>query len=129
MVKKLWFGLVTIILIVGCYVFVYKLFYPEHPIESLSTKEILTTLKNSNEEIVELVEEKNFTWYIAKNNGTNGIADVNEKIKHMVDQKGWSFQEQLGSGLIFEKEGEELIVTTQMWTSNYVLIQIPTNYK
>lgn len=127
--KKLWIGLLTIILIVGCYVYVYKLFYPAHPIESLSTKEILTTLNNSNEEIVELVEENNVIWFIAKNNGNNGILDVNEKIKNMVNKKGWSFQEIIGSGIFFEKEGVQLIVSTQMWTSNYVLIQIPTHYR
>ena len=127
--KKVWIGLLTIILIVGCYVYVYQFFYPDHPIESLSTKEILTALNNSNEDIVELVEEKDIVWFIAKNNGNNGIKDVNEKIKNMIYKKGWSFQEVIGSGLIFEKEGEKLIVTTQMWSSSYVLIQIPANYQ
>jgi len=31
-----------------------------------------------------------------------------------------------GAGIFFEIQGNRLIVTTQKWTSNYVLVQIPT---
>ncbi|PTQ55333.1 MAG: hypothetical protein BSOLF_2436 [Candidatus Carbobacillus altaicus] len=34
-----------------------------------------------------------------------------------------------GAGLFFEKDGEELIITTQMWTEKYVLVKIQSKFK
>lgn len=41
----------------------------------------------------------------------------------MVVSNGWEFKDKDGAGLFFEKDGEELIATTQMWTKNYVLVK------
>ncbi|MEK9197025.1 hypothetical protein [Ureibacillus sp. FSL E2-3493] len=44
-------------------------------------------------------------------------------------QRGWTLTDKDGSGLFFEKQGEKLIVTTQKWTSEYVLVDIPADWK
>ena len=125
--KRILLGIFTFIFIAGLYTFVNKLYYPESPIDHLSAKEILNKLHNSNEDVVLLSKKNDVTWYITKSNN-NGILDSDEKIKEMVNKKGWSFKEKDGSGLFFEKDGERLIVTTEMWTSKYVLIKVPENY-
>ena len=48
-------------------------------------------------------------WYITRSDG-----NVDEKIKKMITAQGWTFKEKEGAGLFFEKDGELLIVTTQM---------------
>ena len=51
-----------------------------------------------------------------------------EIIIEMMNEKDWVFKEKEGSGLFFEKQGEELIVTTEKWTSNYSLVDIPMKF-
>ncbi|MFC7686457.1 hypothetical protein [Ureibacillus sp. GCM10028918] len=51
--------------------------------------------------------------------------NADENVKQLVAAKGWEFKEKDGSGLFFEKNGERLIATTQMWTKEYVLVKIP----
>lgn len=46
----------------------------------------------------------------------------------MLSQKEWVFKRKDGSGLFFEKQGEDLIITTQKWTGDYSLINIPMKF-
>jgi len=57
------------------------------------------------------------------------ISAAGEMIKEMLDQNGWTFKQQDCNGLFFERHGERLVVSTQMWTGNYVLEKIPANFK
>jgi len=52
-----------------------------------------------------------------------------ENIKQMIGSNGWEYKEKDGAGLFFEKDGKRLIATTQMWTKDYVLVKIPSNFK
>ena len=52
-----------------------------------------------------------------------------ENIKQMIGSNGWEYKEKDGAGLLFEKDGKRLIATTQMWTKDYVLVKIPSNFK
>ena len=45
-----------------------------------------------------------------------------------MSEKDWIFKEKDGSGLFFEKQGEDLIVTTQKWISNYSVVDIPMRF-
>lgn len=45
-------------------------------------------------------------------------------MKELIASKGWSFKSQEVAGFIFEKESESLIVSSRMWTRNYVLFQV-----
>ena len=125
--KKISLALITAILMAGLFIFVNKLYYPQSPIDNFSAKEILDKLNDSNEDVVKLSKQDNRTWYITRSND-NGILDTDEKIKKMVSTKGWAFKEKDGSGLFFEKDDGNLIVTTEMWTSKYVLVKVPANY-
>ena len=56
------------------------------------------------------------------------MASADEMIEELVSENGWVFKQKDGAGLFFEKQGNRLIVTTQKWTGDYVLVQIPSNF-
>lgn len=124
--KKMILGLIAILLITSYILFANKLYYPQSPVDNLSAKDILHKLDDSNEDVVMLSKEDKITWYITRSNN-NGILDTDEKIKQMMSNKGWYFKDKEGSGLIFERSGERLIVTTEMWTGKYVIVKVPKN--
>ena len=123
--KKLLIVFGVIFLIYGVFVFYNKLYYPPLPIENLSKKEVLDKLNDSNEQIVHLSKENNYEWYIINE---RNMASADEMIKKLVSKNGWVFKQKDGAGLFFEKQGNRLIVTTQKWTGDYVLVQIPSNF-
>ena len=98
------------------------------PVDSLSAKETIEKLNKSDEKIVEIATDDNSIWYITKN-GEDGISTVDENIEKMISAKGWELKDKMGSGLFFEKDDEQLIVTTQMWTKKYVLVQVQNQFK
>ena len=113
-----------VVIIVAVIILVNKSYYPSLPIDNLSAKETIEKLKNSDEKIVEVATDGDSTWYI-----TRSQSEVDENIKQMIGSTGWEFTEKEGSGLFFEKEGERLIVTTEMWTKKYILIQVQNKFK
>ncbi len=126
--KKVGFILGIVIVMIGLFIFVNKLYYPSLPIEKLSAKEVIGKLKESDSKIAEIAVEGDFIWYITSS-GNKGISIADENIKQMVVSNGWAFKEKDGAGLFFEKDGKRLIATTQMWTENYVLVKIPSDFK
>ncbi len=100
-----------------------KLYYPPLPIHDVSAKEAIEKLKESDGKITEIAVEGDSIWYITSSEN-KGITIADENIKQMVVSNGWEFKQKEGSGLFFEKDGERLAATTQMWTKNYVLVKI-----
>lgn len=105
------------------FIFVNKSYYPSLPIDNLSAKEAIEKLENSDNKVVEIAIEGDTIWYITRTEN-QGVLIADENIKQMVGSKGWEFKEKDGSGLFFEKEGERLIATTQMWSKKYVLVKV-----
>jgi hypothetical protein len=122
--KKVGFILGIVIVIIAVFIFVNKLYYPSLPIEILSAKEAIDKLRESDSKIAEIAVEGDSIWYITSSEN-KGISIADENIKQMIVSNGWEFKQKDGSGLFFEKDGEKLIATTQMWTKNYVLVKIP----
>lgn len=108
------FGLITVI------IFMKKSYYPPLPLENYSAKEVVEIFNNANQEVTEIGVEAGTIWFITKNDH-----DVDGKIQLMMEEKGWVFQEKDGAGLFFERDGERLIVTTEMWSKKYVLVKVP----
>ncbi|MEK4496284.1 hypothetical protein [Ureibacillus sp. FSL W8-0352] len=124
--KKLLLTIGLMIVFVGAFVFYNKLYYPSLPIENMSKKEVIEKLNNSDEKIVKLLNENGQQWYIISE---RNISIADEIIKEMVSQYGWVFKQKDGNGLFFEKQGENLIISIQMWTGDYVLVKIPPTLK
>ncbi|WP_342546747.1 hypothetical protein [Lysinibacillus sp. FSL K6-4013] len=121
--KKIGLLLVALFVVIGVLIDSNKLLYPPLPIDSLTPKEAIQKLNASPVDLVALSNDKNTTWYLTAISA-RGIQKVDEDIQQMMANEGWAFLEKEGSGLFFEKNGERSIVTTEMWTKQYVLVQI-----
>jgi len=126
-VKKKWviISLVFIIIVIfSIFISLNKLHYPSLPIESITPKEAIQKLNESNQKLAEISKENEVTWYIIKN-----TEDVNGNIEHFVSSNGWVLQKIEGNSLFFEKGNEILIVSTEMWTNKYRLVKVPSNFR
>ena len=124
--KKIPFIILLIVVLAGGYIFMNKLYYPPLPIDTLSKKEVLDSLHHTDEKIVPITTENGKQWFIVNERNQ---AIVDDLIIDMLQNDGWTFKVKDGSGLFFEKQNENLIVTTRKWTGNYSLIDIPIHYK
>ena len=77
-------------------------------------------LSNSGYEQVE--ESKSSHQHVSLNTGDSSY-DV---IKDFMDEKGWSYKEQIGSGYIFENGEETVVISTRQYSRNYFLWDIPS---
>ncbi|MBS4207301.1 hypothetical protein [Bacillus sp. FJAT-50079] len=125
--KKIGVILGIVIVMIGVFIFVNKSYYPHLPIEHLSAKEVIEKLEESDRKVVEIASEDEAIWYITRSEN-QGISIADEQIKEMIGSKGWIFKEKEGSGLFFEKDGERLVATTQMWTKKYVIVKIQSKF-
>lgn len=121
--KKL--GILVALFAVGA-IIIYsnKIYYPSLPIESITPKEAIRKINMTSDDLVELSKDYDATWYITAIS-TMGIQKVDADIQQLMENEGWVFLEKEGSGLFFEKNGERTIVTTEMWTKQYVLVHVP----
>lgn len=125
--KKVGFVLVIVIGLFSVFILFNKLHYPSLPIENLSAKEVIEKLEESNSEIVELAIEEDTIWYITRAEN-QGVSLADEHIKQLIGSHGWEFIEKDGSGLFFEKNGDRLIATTEMWTKKYILVKVQSKF-
>jgi Holliday junction resolvase len=77
-------------------------------------------LYSTNEVIVKTYENHNYNNYLMKMDKGNGYKEL---IRYMED-RGWKFVEQMGSGFLFTKDQQKLIVTTKMVTRYFIEIKI-----
>lgn len=126
--KKVGIVLGIIVVAVVVFILVNKSYYPSLPIDNLSAKEAIEKLRNSDEKIIEVATDDDSTWYITRTEN-KGISIADENIKQMIGSKGWEYKGKDGAGLFFEKDGESLLSTTQMWTKKYVLVQVQNKFK
>ncbi|WP_338654203.1 hypothetical protein [Lysinibacillus sp. Y5S-8] len=120
MMKKIGLLVATLLAVSAIFIYCNKLFYPPLPVDYLTSKEAIQKLNTFPFDLVALFNDKNVTWYMS----ARGIQKLDEDIQQMMTNEGWAFLEKEGSGLFFEKNGERSIVTTEMWTKQYVLVQI-----
>lgn len=123
--KKIFITVGLIGVFVGAFVFYNKLYYPSLPIETISKKEVIEKLNHADKKIIKLTSENGKEWYIVNEQNQSSVDEI---IKEMMNEKDWVFKEKDGSGLFFEKQGEDLIITTQKWTGDYSLVDIPMKF-
>ncbi|MFZ3590468.1 hypothetical protein ACOI1C_14725 [Bacillus sp. DJP31] len=127
MKKILLIAAAIIAVVVTTFFIVNNWMYPDLPIDSITPKEAIQKLNESDQDLVEISKESNRVWYITKN-PKSGAVEVDENIKKFISSNGWDFKEIDGSGLFFEKNGETLIVVKEMWTKRYVLVKVPSHF-
>ncbi|MEH7081829.1 hypothetical protein V7139_03715 [Neobacillus drentensis] len=62
--------------------------------------------------------------YLSESNGNSNY----NVVKNYMKSKGWKFQEQMGSGLIFTKNGEDAIVVVKQYSRNYFIWEIQQRF-
>jgi hypothetical protein len=58
--------------------------------------------------------------YLSESSGNSSYIVVKKYMK----LKGWKFQEQMGAGLIFTKNGEDAVVEVQQYSNQYFIWEI-----
>lgn len=69
----------------------------------------------------EFAESEDGTRFVSENTGETRFDVVEE----LMNKNGWEFTEQLGSGLVFERDAETTIVETRQFTKHYFLWDVP----
>ncbi|MDQ0230121.1 hypothetical protein [Metabacillus malikii] len=90
------------ILIIGFSLFISKAYYPTLPVKSISKRSALATINDSTESIVKLTEENGYEWFMTRKEKGQGY----KNLKMLMNENGWVFQGQEGSGYFFKK-GEQ----------------------
>ncbi|MFC4775882.1 hypothetical protein ACFO9Q_03705 [Paenibacillus sp. GCM10023252] len=106
--------------------------YPALPIDGLKPRSVAAILDSGEEaKLVKLTSTGTEEWYgykgknedKSKGKGSE-TSDSEALISHMKKQ-GWTYKEQNGAGYFFHnEEGGSRIVTSQQWTSRYVLYKV-----
>lgn len=120
-------GLVIIILLITIISFYYKLYLPDLPMEGVTKRQAYEKIFNEHNAIMFLTDQGDSNWYIY--NGPQKLGDT-ELIKRL-KTLGYTFIEQMGSGYIFTKENsqDKIVVTSQQWTSKYILYRAPNEVR
>lgn len=124
--RKIVLLLALITVVIGVVVYMNR--FPALPFEGAKGKEVIEVLERSEDQLVKVSEDEASFWYMIRNED-NGMAGVDAEVKTLLERNGWEFIEKDGSGLFFTKDDERLIATTQMWTSDYVLVNIPKMFQ
>ncbi|MNJ70554.1 hypothetical protein D3C77_670250 [compost metagenome] len=55
------------------------------------------------------------------------VTPPTEIIKERMENEGWTYIEQEGSGHFFEKDNQRVVITTKIWNRNFVEITVENN--
>lgn len=105
-------------IIAACSVAILILFYMN--MGTVTKAYAASKLHITDQKIVK-VTNHDTVQYITKMDQGKGY----DHIINMMEKQGWKYQGQEGSGVFFRKNGETLIVITEMWTGKYILATIP----
>lgn len=123
--RKIYYGVgILLIVTIGTLIFLYmsKLLLPTLPFEGISKKQVFQ-LATASQELVFVTEHEGDNWYIYDGRSTLGV----EELITRLEQSGFSYIEQMGSAYFFShpRQPDNLIVSSQQWTSRFVLFRLP----
>ncbi|MBD1383381.1 hypothetical protein [Metabacillus arenae] len=111
--------LLILIVIVGLF---YIIRQPEEfPTTNIEASKALNKLEQSDKKIVNVGTSKGSRWYLTHFDKGEGQKRF---IKEMENQ-GWIYIKQEGSGILFEKSDQELKTTCVIWNSKYNVCNAP----
>lgn len=117
--KKLFIGFIILFLVLSL-ILLYPLLTQEE--NTFSVLGGIVALNVKDIDIHEYHSDSSFNYYLTKSN------EGYEPIKLMMENDGWSFKEQLGSGFLFEKSTDDkqtLTVVTTQFSRYYRLWTVP----
>ncbi|AZU64962.1 hypothetical protein CHR53_13435 [Neobacillus mesonae] len=78
----------------------------------------------SDMEYVQFAKTEKRVRFLSLNTTTNRY----EVVKKWMGTKGWDFKEQMGSGLIFTKDGEDAVVEVKQYSKHYFVWEIQKTF-
>lgn len=78
-------------------------------------------LEFSGRDYMQFSSLENGKRYVSDNTGASRF----DAAKKMMENYGWKFKEQMGSGLIFTKGEQTTVVETRQYSKHYILWDIP----
>lgn len=131
MIRKLVFGFFTLC----CFAFLLgawwyndrpAFLYPPLPFQTVEKKVVVSQLKQADDQLIMLGSDENsqYMWVGAKTGSGRNAA---ERLKSILEDAGWSFHEQEGAGYFFHQGSEKIVITSQMWSRDFVLFKIPAS--
>ncbi|RNB84902.1 hypothetical protein [Brevibacillus panacihumi] len=128
--RKILFGILgcfCFILIIGVWSYFNRpsFLYPALPFSHPDKSSVVAKLKQADDEmLIPLTtadSDTRYYWLGAKS-AQSGEA---KSLKSLLQTRGWTFAEQEGAGYFFEKEQQRIVITAQMWSSDFVLYKVP----
>jgi hypothetical protein len=119
--KRVLLSVVTILIVVIAFIVVRfgsALYQEGNPIPILIS---ILKLEITNGDYKQFSETDQWIRYVSDGKGSSRYDVINDQMEEM----GWSFKEQLGSGLVYMKNKENLVVETRQYTKHYILWNIP----
>ena len=112
--------LLLFIVLIGLFFFRFgtALTQEGNPLPILSS---IFVLDFSDSEYEPFAESESETRFVSENTGETRY-DV---VEDLMNENGWEFTEQLGAGLVFERDAETTIVETRQFTKHYFLWDVP----
>lgn len=107
---------------IGLFALYERLEHPPLPFSSLTPPEVAKRISSSDAPLVYLTEEEDSLWYAVKE---KRVDLANQRIEEFMASQGWELRERDGSGLFFARPDDEIVLTTQKWTRNYMLVKVP----
>lgn len=111
------------LLFTAIYISYFKLYLPDLPVEGLTKRQAYEKVFNRHNAIMFLTDQGDYNWYIYNGPQKEGGTELIKRMKTL----GFHFIEQMGSGYFFinDNSQEKIVVTSQQWTSRYVLFKAP----
>ncbi|MBT2655725.1 hypothetical protein J7E81_10835 [Bacillus sp. ISL-18] len=111
--------IISLTIAFGCIILVLgsAVFQEGNPVPLLIS---IVKLKMTDTDYVQFFNTEKKSRYLSSNTGHNPI----NKVKDVMKAKGWAFEEQIGSGLIFLKDEKEAIVMTRQYSKYFVIWDI-----
>lgn len=125
MKRKVSILLVSLVLLVGIGVAVGNdppaYLYPDLPFSTVTKHTVVSLLKESDHHLKKLATEHDHVWYGTKVPQDQAAA----KLTSALQAQGWTFVAQEGSGYFYSNGSEKIVITSQMWSSKFVLFKVP----
>lgn len=102
--------------------------YPPLPFQTAEKQVVVSQLKKADDQLILLGadDHSKYIWVGARTASGFYAAD---RLKSILKQAGWSFHEQEGAGYFFQHGTEKIVITSQMWSRDFVLFKIPASLR
>jgi len=113
------------LVVIGFWMYVDRpaFLYPALPFSHPDKSSVVAKLKQADDEmLVPLSADSNTSYFWVGAKSSQGSEA--SRLKLLLQKAGWSFLEQEGAGYFFEKDQKRIVITSQMWSRDFVLYKV-----